>query len=93
MAEPGISGEEQPVVQPRVIRLLRKRPKLVAENMRNDILEQVEQNITERRRPDTAAERVVQRVLDEARHAGEQVFSGRVRDRMVEANEGALRRL
>lgn len=93
MAEPGASGEDQPVVQPRVIRLLRKRPKLVAENMRNDILEQVEHNITERRKPDTAAERVVRRVLDEARNAGEQVFSGRLKDRMAEANEGALRRL
>lgn len=93
MAEPGISGEEEPFLQPRLVRFLKNRTKLVGGSFRNDFWEEVERNVTERRKPDTAAERFLDRIGDEMRSAGFPVMKDRVRNRMARANEGALRRL
>lgn len=88
-----MSGEEEPILQPRLVRLLKNRPKLIGGSVREDILEEIEKNITERRKPDRASERVVGRILDEAREASMPVMKGRVKDRMNKANEGVLNRL
>jgi len=93
MAETDSSGEVDPLLQPRVIRLLRRRPKLFAEDARNEFWEEIENNVIERRKPDTVAERTVDRILNQAREATSPVMKGRARERVRKVNETTLSRL
>lgn len=93
MAEPVRSGEEEPILQPRLIRFLKNRKKWLGGSIRNDFWQEVERNVTNRRIPDTAAERFIDRIGDEIREASFPVAKDRVRNRMARANEGRLRRL
>lgn len=86
-------GEDQPLLQPRLVRLLKRRPKLVAENARNEMLEEIEINMMERRLPGRVAERTVERTLSEMKNATSKVAQGRAKQRMAKANQGTLRRL
>lgn len=93
MAETDSSGEVDPLLQPRVIRLLKRRPKLFAESARNEFWEEIERNVTERRKPDTVAERAVDRLLEQTREATSPVMKGRARERFRRVNETVFRRL
>ena len=93
MVESGQSGADQPVVKPRLIRFLKNRRKFIGGDVRNELWEEVDRRVTERRKPDTAAERVVQNAIQEVSEASFPVAKGRIRDRLANANENTLSRL
>ena len=82
---------EQPLVQPRVIRFLKERPRLVDYGVRREFLEEVEKGVVERRRPDTAAERFVENIRNRIGNAGGTVAKERTKRVAERANEGPLR--
>lgn len=88
-----MAGEDQPVVKPRLIRLLKNRRKFVGGGLRDEFWDEVDRRVTERRKPDTAAEKVLENVLREVNEATFPVARKRMRDRLASANEGALSRL
>lgn len=90
---PDTEAETQPLFQPRVIRFLKDRPKLVGGGLREDFWEEVENNVAERRKPDTAAERLVQNIMERVAESSAPVARKRIRDRFVNANEGLLENL
>lgn len=93
MVESGKSGADQPVVKPRLIRFLKNRRKFIGGDLRNELWEEVDRRVTDRRKPDTAAERVVQNLLEEVNDATFPVARRRIRDRLANANENTLNRL
>lgn len=92
MAEPE-SPATEPLVQPKLARFLKERRKLIGGDIREELWEQVENNIVERRRPDTAAERAVQKAFEEAAESVGPVARNRMMRRMERANEGFLKNL
>lgn len=93
MVESGASGADQPVVKPRLIRFLKNREKFVGGDLRNEFWNEVDRRVTDRRKPDTAAERVLENLIQEVNEATFPVARRRMRDRLVNANEGTLNRL
>lgn len=90
MAEPDESSELQPLMQPRLVRFLKNRPKLVDRGVREEFLEEVEERMMERRKPDTVAERTVRRMFNEVADAAAPPTRRRVRERLSRANETVL---
>lgn len=86
-------AELEPLVQPRLIRFLKDRPRLVDKGVRRELLEQLENQAIQRRRPDTAAEKAVQSFFNRFNEAGGQVARERAKKRMRKANEGPLKGL
>lgn len=82
-----------PILQPRVVRLLRKRPKLVDITAREEVLESLERNIAARRDPDVVADRFSRRTLESLMESTEPVVKERVQKRIESANDGLLSRL
>lgn len=89
----GTSGEPEldPIVQPRLVRFLKDRQRLIDRGIRKELLEQLESQMVMRRRPDTAAEMLVDNMFERFREAGTEVSKKRVRDRLKDANKGPLR--
>lgn len=90
---PDPQAEEEPILQPRLIRFLKNRRKLVGGGIREEFWEEVERNVIERRRPDTAAERAVQNLMDWAAESTAPVARRRMRERLSQANESIFRNL
>lgn len=86
-------GELEPLVQPHLIRLLRKRPRLFNDDFRQEILYHLEENIKERRKPDTVAERSVSRLMGEAQQVTQPAVKNRVRDKLENENRKRLNRI
>lgn len=81
---------EQPLLQPRVIRFLKQRSKLVDLGFREEVLEQLEAQIVERRTPSRVAEKAADETMNRARESTTPVVRDRVRERMEQANESML---
>jgi len=90
MAEQGAEEGLNPLVRPRAIRLLKKRPKLVDFGLREEVLEQLDQNICKRREPEEIAERTVKRAFNEGADAAAPPVRERIRSRFESANQGIL---
>lgn len=86
MVEPEQDKRTDPVLQPRLVRFLRERPKLVEFGMREKALESVERNIAERRTPEIMADRFAMTAESITRP----VMRDAARDRLENANEGIL---
>lgn len=93
MTESDTAGEDQPVIEPRVIRFLKDRRKLIGGDIRNEFWEELDNRVTERRKPDTAAERTLENLIREIEDASFPVARRRMRDRLARANENRLNRL
>lgn len=93
MVETDRAPGEQPIVQPRVVRFLRDRNRLVDKGVREDFLDQLESNMVERRKPDTLAEKTVRDLFRRFEDAGSGVAKERVRGRMEKANQNTLSKL
>lgn len=91
----GTEGEDavKPLAEPRLVQFLKDRPRLVDRGLRQEFLEQLEQNIRQRRRPDTMAEKTVQQAFRTFEEAGGGVVRDRTRKALEKANEGPLERL
>lgn len=90
---PDAEAETEPLVQPRFIRFLKNRRKLVGGGIREEFWEEVEKNVVERRKPDTAAERMVQNMMERVAESTAPVARNRIRERFTRANEGILENL
>lgn len=93
MVSPEENPEAEPLVQPRLIRTLKNRDKLIDFGVREEVLEQAEDIIKRRRHPDTVAERVTQRISQTAKDASEPVVRDRLKNRVNQANESVLKKL
>lgn len=89
MVETDDATEEDPVCQPHLVRLLRRRPKLVDIEMRDKTLLYLEQTICERRKPGRVAEKTVRA----AEEVAEPAAMGSVRDGLNKANSSVFKRL
>lgn len=49
------NGEKEPLIEPRVIRAMRKRPRLVDDGFREELLRNIENNVENRRKPQNFA--------------------------------------
>lgn len=85
--------EQEPVVQPRLIRFAQRRPKLVEIEVRDRFLENLEESVCERRCPPNISDRVSKLVARSGEQAVEPVLRNTLRTRLSEANERVLRRL
>lgn len=87
-------GDElEPLLQPRVIRMLKNRDRLINLGVREEILEEMEETIARRRTTDTIAHRVSTTMADVLRNSGEPVVRNRMESRLERMNSGVLNRL
>lgn len=91
MVEPDEQAAQEPLVQPRLVRFLKNRRKLIKGDVREEFLEELEKNIERRRMPDTAAERMVESLLNRSRETVAPVASDRAKKRASEINEKILK--
>lgn len=89
MAEPDRDPKQEPIVNPHLIRLLRKRPKLLNIEVRDKFLENLEETIKERRKPRNIGGIMIDRVQEASRPVADDFLE----DRLSEANEKLFRRL
>jgi len=87
---PDGDGSPSPLVKPRVVRVLRDRPRLVDFGLREEALDELDTIICERRDPANVAEDVVREGFNKAADAAAPPVRNRVRSRLQEANEGIL---
>lgn len=93
MVSPDEGDEVDPLIQPRAIRALKNRPRLISLGFREEVLEQMEETVKQRRHPDTVAEKAAQGLKERAEDATEPVVRGRLRNRVRQANERLLKNL
>jgi hypothetical protein len=84
---------DDPVIRPWLVRALRKRPKLVNLEARDEFLARLEHNMTERRRPDNIGERLANMGIRSAEEAGQPVVRDQLANRFRTENTKRLRRL
>ena len=85
--------EKEPILQPRLVRALRKRPKLIELEARERFLKNLEENISERRCPPNISDRLGRNVSKSIQQAAEPVAKDTLRERLTGANETVLSRL
>lgn len=90
MASPDESASKEPLLQPRVVRLLKERPRLVDFGLRKEMLEELDNIATERRKPVNVAQRATDNALNRARDAAKRPMQRRVEKRVDEINESIL---
>lgn len=83
----------QPLLEPRLVRFLKNRPRLVNRGFREEFLEHLEQNVRLRRTPDAMAERSVQEFIKRFEEAGGSVAKNRTKQALDKANKGPLNKL
>lgn len=90
MPHAGENEAQKPLLQPRAVRALRKRPRLVDMGVREEVLIELEKNIVERRTADTLAHRVSQNIAQNMAEAGEPVVRNRAKKALDRANESVF---
>lgn len=86
-------SEIQPLMQPRVIRAIRSRPRLVDFGVRERMLEQLEENIKKRRTTDTVAHRMSSFIANIGKDSSEPVLRDVAKSQLDRANQGPLNKL
>lgn len=85
--------EREPIVQPRLIQLARRRPKLFDIEFRDRLLANLEENVCERRCPPNVSDRIGRNMARSGQEAVEPVLKRSVRERLTGANRGWLEKL
>ena len=85
--------ERNPIIQPRLIRLAQRRPKLVDIEVRDRFLDNLEESVCERRCPPNISDRFSRILARSGEEAVEPVLRNTLRDRLSSANRGLLKRL
>lgn len=83
----------QPLIEPRMIRFLKQRPRLIDKGFRQEFLEEFERQARERRDPGRLAEKTVDKVFARVRESTDEPVKRRARDAVSKVNEGPLSRL
>ena len=92
MPPTGGQGDEEPLMSPKLVRALRNRNRLVDFGVRESMLEGVEQQIKERRKPSRVSERASSTVADTVRNAAEPVTRDVAKGALDRANDSVLDR-
>lgn len=87
------NAELEPIIRPRLVRFLKDRERLVDFGMREEFFDELERQLSHRRRPDVVAESATDTTLERMREATKPVARQRVKDRMEKANSGLLKNL
>lgn len=90
MVEPEEQASQEPLMQPRLVRFLKNRRKLVGGKLREEILEEVERNMEQRRMPDTAAEKIVQNAMRRTEEVTGSVARKKAKSGINKINETVL---
>lgn len=90
MPHEGDGGELNPLLEPHLIQLLKRRPRLIDDGLRKETLDELETVIRERRTADTVASRVAHEVTQAGSGVAESVAESRFRQRLDKANESIL---
>lgn len=93
MPEADGAATDNPLLQPRLIRFLKNRDRLIDRGFREEFLEQLELNVVRRRTPDTVAEGVTKEGFKRLEEVGGDVAKGRVKNAVDRANKGPLKKL
>lgn len=93
MVESDSRGEKEPILQPRLVRFLKDRPRLVDKGLRREFLEELEREMVERRKPDTVAERMARSTMDRFNQATGKVARKKASAVVNKANDGPLQGL
>lgn len=80
-------------MRPRIVRLLKNRPRLVDFGLRQEFLDELDQIATERRKPGRVAERTTENMLNRAAEAGRGPMRRRIERRVDEINGSILENL
>lgn len=87
---PDGDGSPSPLVKPRVVRVLRDRPRMVDFGLREEALDELDTIMCERRDPANVAESAVRDGFNNAADAAAPPVRNLVRGRLQEANQGIL---
>lgn len=90
MGSPDEVAEQSPLMEPRVVRLLKQRRRLIDFGMREEILEEMEVILAERRKPGRVAERATENILSRAQEATRRPLANRVESRVDDINDTIL---
>jgi hypothetical protein len=84
---------DDPLIEPRLIRRLRDRPRAVDFGFRDELLAQLDEVICDRRRPDNVAEQGVLMAFDRIQEAGGKVAKRRASNFLQNRNTDVLENL
>lgn len=84
---------DEPLIEPRLIHLLEKRPRLVDRGIREELLHQFRENVAARRTPEKVGERISREMVNNIADTTEPVVRDRARNRMTEVNDTVFRNL
>jgi predicted ribonuclease toxin of YeeF-YezG toxin-antitoxin module len=91
MGSPDEVTDEAPLMEPRLVRLLKNRQRLIDMGMREEFLSELETIMTERRKPDRVAQKATDEVLTRAQEATREPVRRRLKDRVDDVNNSLLR--
>lgn len=77
----------EPLVRPRLVELLKERPRLVDDRFRKRFLENLESNMRQRRTPEVMADRLSEETLRSVVDVTQPVVRDGARDRLEQFNE------
>lgn len=86
-------GDDEPVIHPWAVMALRKRPKLVNIQAREEFLTRLEHNIRERRKPNNIGERLADLGIRSTEEAAKPAVKNQIARRASKENTRLLRRL
>lgn len=84
---------DNPLVQPRMVRLLKERPRLINFGIREEVLDQLDGQICKRRSPQHLAERVSDVAIRDTSDAVKPVMRNRIEQKIENMNDEALNNL
>lgn len=93
MPEPDEVEQFEPVIQPRLVRLLKKRPRLIEDDFRKELLDELDKELCRRRAPDRLSDEAVRGMFNRAADSTAPPVRRRVRSRLEQANNGILENL
>lgn len=92
MSQSGGSADD-PIIHPRVIKRLKERPRLINDGLREQFLQEMENVVTEKRKPQNVAESAVLRGFERFQEAGGGVAKKAVQTSLERGNESIFEQL
>lgn len=86
-------ARDNPLIQPRFVRILKDRPRLIDFGLRKEVLEELDHQLCARRSPQEIANRISDRVTDEITNTTRPVMRRRAEKKIKELNKDTLRKL
>lgn len=84
---------DQPLLQPRIIRLLKDRPRLISFGLREDVLDELDAKMCQRRSPQSLADKLSDVLVNEASDSMRPAIRRRAEQRVSKMNETVFQNL